>query len=70
MRGRTIKDADGKSGGGFDDARRNLTDASEPLHRLPVIRDDRHSLPFTVAATVRTSGKEKAADRRSTAFRI
>jgi hypothetical protein len=69
MRASTIKDADEKSGVGFDDARRNLTDASEPSHRLPVIRDDRHSLPFTVAATVRASGKEKAADWRSTAFR-
>jgi len=70
MRGRTIEDADEKNGGGFDDARRNLTDTSEPLHRPPVIRDDRHSLPFTVAVTVRASGKEKSRRSAIDGFRI
>jgi len=37
--------------GDSDDPRPNLTARSRQLHYLPAFRDDRHSLPFTVAAT-------------------
>jgi len=55
----------------LDDARRNLTRVSHSMRSRPAFRDDRHSLSFEVAVTVRVSGENKKPPTlRSTASRF